>query len=321
MTSISATATRAGSYTAAVRHSLVVVTLLGLTGVAAAAPEEEPAPPPERDSAPAAAPEPVPDSRRLSPRGDSVSASYSTTRNGEVDARDLRLKAGVPLVRGAGFGAALMVGYGVTHLDISTAELDKKLVLHRFDATIAGGGSIAPGWSLRGSLGVAHSSDLQVATWSALQVTSMAMVHRVLGPSDGLILGLVYSSSSDLFPVLPVAGYVHQREGSPFRFEALLPRHVRVEYELQPRVRGALGIEVNANKWVVQAERSEVDASRVGGTVFGEIRLAATQRLRVAARIGMSLDSYTLPTGMDGMTVDHPLRAAKFGQLALVLAP
>jgi hypothetical protein len=292
-----------------VRCLLVLAVIAHAGGVASAQP------------APAEPTPAVPASRRLSPRNDAVLASYSTTYNGELTTRDLRLKAAAPIFRGDGFGLALLVGYGATQLDVSLADLDPHLTLHRIESTIAGGGGLAPGWSLRGSLGAAYSSDLRDATWSALQITSSAMLHRVLGPSDGLLGGVVYTSSADLFPVLPIIGYVHQREGSPFRFDIFLPKHVRAEYELRPRLRGALGIEVVGNSWIVQVARSEVNARRAGGAVFGEIQLGATELVRLEARLGMSVDRYTLPAAMDGSLREQPLRAAAFAQLAVLVAP
>jgi hypothetical protein len=264
--------------------------------------------------------EPAPAGRRLSPRVDAVGASYTTTYRGALTTRDLRLKAAAPLVRGDGFGIALLAGYGATQLDAAMPDGDAHLTLHRFDATLGGGAAIAPGWSMRGSFGTAYSSDLQDSTWSALQVTASAMLHRVLGPSDAVVAGLVYTSSAELFPVLPVLGYVHQRDDSRFRFDVFLPHHVRAEYELRPRLRGALGVEVVGNTWVTRAAQSELRLRRAGGAVFGELQLAATQLVRVEGRIGMSVDRYTLPATMTGGTGDQPLRAAGFAQLAVVLA-
>src|SRR5882672_6635021 len=95
-------------------------------------------------------PAPVPAGRRLSPRSDAVAASYSATYSGELSTRDLRLRAATPLIRGDGFGLALLAGYGATHLDVGLDELNEHLVFHRFEATLGGGAGLAPGWSLRG---------------------------------------------------------------------------------------------------------------------------------------------------------------------------
>jgi hypothetical protein len=116
---------------------------------------------------------------------------------------------------------------------------------------------------------------------------------------------------------------VHQRDDSRFRFDIFLPRHVRAEYELRPRVRTALGIEVVGNTWITLAARSELRVLRVrraGGAVFGEVQLGATPLVRLEARVGMSVDRYTLPAEMTGDAGDQPLRAAGFAQLAVVLA-
>jgi hypothetical protein len=256
----------------------------------------------------------VPASRRLSPRSDAVAASYTATHRAELSTRDLRLKAAAPLVRGDGYGVALLVGYGATQLDVGSD--DQHLVFHRFETTLGGGAALAPGWSLRGSLGAAYASDLQAATWEALQTTSSAMLHRVLGPADAVLVGVIYTSTAELYPVLPMIGYVHQREGSPLRFDVFLPRHVRAEYELGSRLRSALGIEVVGNTWVVQMARNESRARRAGGAVFAELQLAATRLVRIEARLGMSVDRYTLPAMGDGS-----LHAAAVGQLAVIIAP
>ncbi|HET7504004.1 MAG TPA: hypothetical protein VFK02_23450 [Kofleriaceae bacterium] len=264
---------------------------------------------------------PVPAGRRLSPRSDAVAASYSASHRDELSTRDLRLRAAAPLVRGDGYGMALLLGYAATQLDVGLTDLDEHLVLHRFETTLGGGASLAPGWSLRGSIGAAYSSDLEVATWNALQVTSSVLVHRVLGPSDAVLAGIIYTSAGELYPVLPSVGYVHQREGSPLRFDVFVPRHARAEYELSSRLRCALGIEVNGNNWIVQVARTEIHARRAGGAVFGELQVAATQLVRLEARLGVSVDHYTLPVMADGTTRDQPLRAAAFGQLAVIVAP
>jgi hypothetical protein len=263
----------------------------------------------------------VPASRRLSPRSDAIAASYTATYRAELSTQDLRLRAAAPLIRGDGFGVALLAGYGVTQLDTSRDDLDQHLVLHRFEATLGGGAAVSPGWSLRGSLGASYSSDLGAATSTALQITSSAAIHRVLGPADAVIAGLVYTSTAELYPVLPILGYVHQREGSPLRFDVFLPRHVRAEYALGPRLRTAFGIEVVGNTWVVQMGRTELRARRAGGAVFGELQLAASQLVRVEARLGMSVDRYTLPAMVEGSTFDLSLHAAAFAQLAVIIAP
>jgi hypothetical protein len=288
----------AGHYTGGVRRLLAWSVLLGTGGVAAA----EPA---------------VPASRRLSPRVDGVLVSYSATRNDSLTSTDLRLKAGAPIVRGDGFGIALLAGYDGTHIDVAMADGEHHLSLHRLDATLAGGAGLAPDWSMRGSFGTAYSSDFRVGSWRAVQVTSSAMLHHVLGPSDGVVFGVVYTSTGELFPVLPIAGYVHQVEGSPVRIDVFLPRHARVEYELGPRLRGALGVEVNGNTWILQAAPL---AKRAGGALFAELEIFATQRVRLEARAGMSVDRYRLPATMD-TAYEQGLRAAAFAQLAVVIVP
>lgn len=291
-------------YARAVPRLIVLAALACASGVAAA----EPSPP-------------APVGRRLSPRSDAVLASYTATRSAELTSWDLRLRAGVPLLRGDGYGVALLGGYGATRLDVALPDLEPQLTLHRFEATIGVGGAIAPGWSLRGSVGASHSSDLQDATWSALQLTSSAMLHRVLGPSDAVIAGVVYTSSAELAPVLPILGYVHQGEASPFRLDIFLPHHARAEYELTPRLRGALGIETGGNVWALKMGPVRRRARRAGGSLFAELDLLATRLLQLQVRLGLSVDSYSLPAQLDGTPRDQPLRAAAFAQLAVLLVP
>lgn len=263
----------------------------------------------------------VPASRRLSPRSDAALASFTATRNGALAARDLRLKAGAPIVRGDGYGAGLLVGYGSTHLDIAMAGLDRELALHRFDVTLGGGAGFAPGWSLRGSVGVSHGSDLHDTDWTDLQLTSSASVHHVLGDSDAIVVGVVYTSSAELLPVLPMLGYVHHRDGSRFRLDVFLPRHARGEYALRHWARVALGVEAMGDTWNLQVAGAERHVRRAGGSVFGELQLLATAMIRVQARAGLSVESYTVPSAPDGAVREQPLRAAGIAQLAVLIAP
>jgi hypothetical protein len=147
------------------------------------------------------------------------------------------------------------------------------------------------------------------------------MVHRVLGPADAVIAGVIYSQSAELLPVLPILGYVHQREASPFRLDIFLPHHARAEYELAPWLQGALAIETAGNTWVLQMRTTERRARRAGGALFGEIDLRATQLVRLEARLGLSVDRYSLPAQLDGAPREQPLRAAAFAQLAILIVP
>lgn len=262
----------------------------------------------------------VSSSQKLSPRTDVVMASYSASHNAQLDVRDLRLKAAAPVVMGDGYGVALLLGYDSTQVDNAVAANDH-LTLHCFEAMLGGGAGLAPGWSLRGSVGFAYSSDLQESTWSALKNTSSAMVHHVIGSSDALVAGLVYTSTSDLFPVLPLLGYVHQRDGSPFRIDIFLPHHVRAEYAFRPRLRGALGLEASGNTWTLQRAQTEFSARREGGAAFGEFQVGVTAMVHFEARAGMSVDRYTIPMQPDGVPLQQPMRASAFGQLSVVVAP
>jgi hypothetical protein len=268
-----------------------------------------------------AAERPPGEGMRLSPRVDAVLVSWMTTLGGDVATRDVIVKAAAPLVRGDGYGVALLGSYAGTHLDTRMPEGNAHLRVHCFEATLGGGVGLLPGWSLRGSLGVAHASDLAVFRWSSLQLTSSATVHHVLGPADAVVVGAVYTSIAEFSPVLPMIGYVHQREGSPFRLDVFLPHHARVQYALARRLRGALGIEALGTTWNIHTGRGTQDAKRGAGATFGEIELGLTSLLYLQARAGVLIARYTLPSERDGMTLERGLGAGGFAQLAVVVVP
>jgi hypothetical protein len=273
-----------------------------------------------RSTAEAHAPSP---GQRLSPRSDVVLMSASSVNNSSYAVQDFKLKAAAPLARGSGYGLALLLNYDATRIDAPMTTSTDHLTLHRFEAMVGGGAGIAPDWSLRGAFGVSHSSDLEASTWGALQVTSTAMLHHVVTPSDAIVFGVVYTSTAQLFPVLPLFGYVHQREGSPFRLDIFLPHHVRAEYALFSRLHSAVGIEAMGDTWTVHMAhaRGEQLATREGGAIYGELSLFATNMIHIEARAGMSVDRYELPSMMDPVVHDQPLRAARFAQLQVVVAP
>lgn len=269
------------------------------------------------DAAPAA---PVAtEAAKLSPRTDGVMAAYSAIYDGELTTQDLRLKAAAPLVRGRAFRLGLLAGYTMTHLTFPTETGDDSLQLHRFDATLAASSTLAPGRSIRVSFGTAYASDLRASNWSALQVTSSAMVHWVLGPDDAILAGAVYTSAPEfVIPVLPIIGYVHQQDGSRFRFDMFIPKHVRAEYELHPRVRGALGIEALGNVWAVRRMQTD-EVRRAGGAIFGELGFQLARWMRLEVRAGAAIMRHTLPADASNAMSEQSLRAAGFTQLALRL--
>jgi hypothetical protein len=260
--------------------------------------------------------------RRLSPRNDIVYLSISQIVDDVVVSRDLRVSAGAPLVRGDGFGLGAFLRYATTWID-SDELLPGAIVLHRFDAMVGGGARLAPGWSLRGAVGVTYASDLHQhdLSWQPFQATVAALVRHPLGPSDAWVAGVIYTSSSSLYPWLPSLGYVHQRAGAPFRFDALLPHHVRAVYDLTPRWSGALGIEVHGDKWLVRGMRQAIDTRRDGGALFGELGVAVGRAVHVEGRLGLSVDRYTLPDATTDASRRLSLRPAAFAQLLAVVAP
>lgn len=259
--------------------------------------------------------------RRLAPRNDAVFLSMRQIHGDEVGARDVKVSVGAPVLRGDGFGIALFQRYAATWIE-SERRLPESLVLHRFDLMLGGGARLAPGWSFRGALGVAYASDLRLGRLSIdpFQLTTAAMVRHVVGPSDAWMIGVAYSSSSAFYPLLPMLGYVHQREGSRFRFDALLPHHVRAAYQLTSHVSGALGIETHGDRWLVHGMERFLETRREGGTIFGELGTAVYGPVQVELRAGVSVDRYTLPDTMSDTSRALPLKASAFAQLMVVVA-
>jgi len=260
--------------------------------------------------------------RRLSPRNDVVYLSIWQIHDDLLASRDVRISAGAPLLRGDGYGIGVFQRYATTWID-SDELLPRALVLHRFDLMLGGGVRLAPGWSLRGAAGVTYASDLHEhdLSWQPFQLTVAALVRHPLGPSDAWTAGVAYSSGSSVYPWLPTLGYVHQRAGAPFRFDALLPHHVRAVYDLTPRWYGALGIEVHGDRWLAHGMRQSVDTRRDGGAIFGELGVAAIGAVHVECRLGLSVDRYTLPDAMTDTGHKLSLRPAAFAQLLAVVAP
>jgi hypothetical protein len=258
--------------------------------------------------------------RRLSPRNDSVYLSIFQIYQPSLSSRDIRVSVGAPLLRGDGYGVGLFPRYAATWIEGD--QLADELVLHRFDIMLGGGGRVAPGWSLRGALGASYGSDLHLdgVASAAFGLTAAALVNHVLGPSDAIIFGVAYSSSSSLYPVLPILGYVHQSAGSRFRFDAQLPHHIRVSYDLTPRLQAALGLEVHGDKWLVRGMHTQLDTRRDGGSAFAELGVAATGSVRVDVRIGISVDRYTLPDVMTDTSHKGSLALSGFAQLLAAVA-
>ncbi len=260
-------------------------------------------------------------SRRLSPRSDVVFVSLSDINADELGSRDVRVSAGLPIVRGDDYGFGVVPRYTATWVDPDVPG-GRDLMLHRFDLLAGGGGRVAPGWWLRGGVGVTYASDLAGTSGSsqALQATASATVRHATGDSDAWILGVLYTSSSDLVPVLPVVGYVHQRPGSPVRVDALLPHHARVGYAFAPAWQGALGVEVFHDLWISHAMVAPFAARRDGGALYAELDVAVG-RVHFEWRTGLALMRYVLP----GPATDdnHPdgLGPCVFAQLLAVAPP
>jgi len=264
--------------------------------------------------------DPAAAARRLSPRNDSVYLSIFQIYQPSLSSRDIRVSVGLPVLHGDGYGVAVFQRYAATWIDGD--QLPDELVLHRFDTMLGGGGRLAPGWSLRGALGVTYGSDLHLdgVASAAFGLTTAALVSHALGPSDAIIFGLAYSSSSSLYPVLPILGYVHQSAGSRFRFDAQLPHHVRASYDLTPRLQAALGLEVHGDKWLVRGTHAQLDTRRDGGSAFVELGVGAARSIRVDVRLGISVDNYTLPDVMTDTSHEGALAVSGFAQLLAVVA-
>lgn len=278
--------------------------------------------PATRDPAPASDANTEADDRRLTPRADLVYLTAWQLRDAQVGSRDVRVAVGEPLARGPGYGVGVFQRYAATWLDRGP-YLSRSLTLHQFDLMVAGSDRLAPGWSVFGVLDVGYAAELRAGVpWgSAVHGTAAAVLQYALGRSDAIVLGSVYSSSSSLFAVLPILGYVHQREGSAFRLDVQLPDHLRGVYALAPRWELALGAELHSDLWSVPGMHRTLEVERDGVATFVELGFLATPSLRVEARGGLSIDSYRLPDFASDTTRELDLRAAPFAQVQVVLLP
>jgi hypothetical protein len=256
--------------------------------------------------------------RQLAPRNDSVFASFSQLHDDEIASRDMRISLGAQVLHGDDYGVGLFQHYSTTWID-SNRFLARGLELHRFDLMLGGGGRLADGWSLRGGLGVTYASDLSSPTFEAVHSTAVAIVRHVVGPSDAWTAGIAYASSSSIYPILPVLGYVHQAPGSPFRIDVQLPHHARVEYRFAHNLNAAFGAEAQGDLWLVAGMRKNLESRRDGGAIFGELGVPIYGPVELDLRLGVSVVSYTLPNVMTDMTVDLPVRASSFGQVLVVV--
>jgi len=258
--------------------------------------------------------------RRLAPRNDTVFVSISQLHDDELASRDQRVSIGAPVLRGDRYGAGLFLRYQTTWID-SDRFLARGLVVHRFDVMLGGGGQLTPGWLIRGGLGTTYASDLHQSSpaFEAVHSTAAVIVRHVIGPGDAWLAGIAYASSSNLYPILPILGYVHEQPGSPFRIDVQLPHHVRVEYRFTGTLNAAFGLEAHGDVWLVAGMHRDLDARRNGGAVFGELGVAAYGPIELELRLGVAIDSYTLPSVMTDTTIDLPLRPSSFGQLLVVV--
>jgi hypothetical protein len=260
-------------------------------------------------------------SRRLSSRNDILFLSISDMSADELASRDVRVSIALPVIRGGDFGFGVIPRYTATWIDPDVNGAHD-LVLHRFDLLAGGGGRVAPAWWIRGALGATYASDLDgtSASSQALQVTALATVRHNIGANDAWTLGAVYSSSADILPVLPVVGYVHQRPGSRFRFDALLPHHARVVYDVAPGWQAAIGVETFSDVWVGHAMSDGFVVRREGGAAFAEID-AAIGRVHVEWRTGLALARYGLPAPMTDDSHPHGIGPSVFVQLLATVLP
>ena len=76
-----------------------------------------------------------------------------------------------------------------------------------------------------------------------------------------------------------------------------------------------MGLEVHGDKWLARGTKQPLETRREGGSIFAELGLAALGRIRFECRIGVSIDSYTLPDVMSDTSHDTSMSASAFTQL------
>jgi hypothetical protein len=254
---------------------------------------------------------------RLIPRVDRIYLAFSDTEH----AQDLGAGLGAPIVTGPGYGLAAFASYALTELRDGGVLSQSPLRLHRFEAMLGGGAAFAPGWTVQGALGVAYASDLEAATWDAVQPTLSLMIHHVASDATAWAIGAAYTTGSPYTPLLPIIGFVHQAAGSPLRIDVLLPHHLRIDLETSPRLRLGLGTEARGTTWSVEGRRGTLALGRAGATEFAAVSVALFHPLRLEARLGVETTQYTLPTRTGDAVTTHALQSDVFAQLMLVVAP
>lgn len=256
------------------------------------------------------------DALRLLPRVDRIYLAFSETDH-TVDAG---AGVGAPIVTGPGYGLAAFASYAFTELR-GGAFAQPPLHLHRFEAMLGGGAALAAGWTLQGALGVAYASDLEAASWDAVQPTVSMMIHHVAGDATAWAIGAAYTTGSPYASLLPIVGFVHQAPGAPLRIDVLLPHHLRIDYETSPRLRLGIGTEARGTTWSAQGRRGTLALGRAGATEFAAISVAIAGPLRLEARLGVETTQYTLATPAGTDVATQALQTDLFGQLMLVVAP
>lgn len=261
------------------------------------------------------------DPSKLMPAADLVGTSIDVDANGRVQGYEDRFAVAAPLPRWDGGGGALTFGrMGTSVFDRETGEYH----MHSYRLGLVGGQSIGHGLILAGGFTATYASALDHYTADAWQLMVNGTVAWKYGDSDGFIAGAVYTSTNTLWiPLIPVLGWVHHAPDSPWRFDVLLPRGVRIDRALGPR--STLGgiLDVTGGSWAARTRdtmvASPVTARQLRGTLAARYQVKLFGPFRLDARVGMMIEQLEIPTAMDTSTL--PIRPAAYGQLGIAAGP
>lgn len=269
----------------------------------------------------------APSARPLEPRAPIVAgvATLDGAASGSsgVAAKELALRATLPLVRGDTVRFGLQLGYAATELDTTEPTTADRRSLHRFDLGVGGSVKLGESFDLRGNVLGSHASDLNASTSKALQAAGTLVVRWHPDESTAYFFGLGSSTQLSVTPLFPVLGLVHQAPGSPFRIEVMLPQRAVATWDFNERLRGLAGLELDARAWAVQQSDGSYDrvTRRQGLRASAGIQIRIFDDVRFDARGGVSAFAYELETAVASRALDLDPKAAPYAQLGLVITP
>lgn len=260
----------------------------------------------------------VADPAKLMPAADLVGTSVDADANTSTHSYEDKILLGVPLPRWDGGGGAITFGRIASNLfDDNHGELH----VRTYQTGVVGGQSLGHGLILGGGATVTYGSAVDEYTANAWQLMANGTLSWTRGKSDGFIAGAVYTSTNTFWvPLIPIIGWVHQAPESPWRFDVLLPRGVRIDYALSDT--SAIGglVDVTGGSWVTSTTMSHelVMASKVRCAMAARYQRKLFGPVRLDVRMGMMIEQYDYATPM---STDSSTRPGAYGQLGIIAGP